>query len=101
MTGKSLPWKSLEIDAAEELRGTLLLAVLGYSQSILEETTRKANQANLAKGQFLAKMSHELRTPLNPRFRTSKCSIKKYIGFAEKVSPKFMPLLTKNFLTNQ
>ena len=24
-----------------------------------------------------------------------------YIGFAEKVSPKFMPLLTKNFLTNQ
>ena len=24
-----------------------------------------------------------------------------YLGFAEKVSPKFMPLLTKNFLTNQ
>ena len=24
-----------------------------------------------------------------------------YVGFAEKVSPKFMPLLTKNFLTNQ
>ena len=23
-----------------------------------------------------------------------------YLGFAEKVSPKFMPLLTKNFLTN-
>ena len=23
------------------------------------------------------------------------------VGFAEKVSPKFMPLLTKNFLTNQ
>ncbi|EAM48407.1 hypothetical protein CwatDRAFT_1399 [Crocosphaera watsonii WH 8501] len=23
------------------------------------------------------------------------------LGFAEKVSPKFMPLLTKNFLTNQ
>ena len=25
----------------------------------------------------------------------------RYLGFAEKVSPKFMPLLTKNFLTNQ
>ncbi len=24
-----------------------------------------------------------------------------YLGFAEKVPQKFMPLLTKNFLTNQ
>ena len=28
-------------------------------------------------------------------------AIRRYVGFAEKVSPKFMPLLTKNFLTNQ
>ncbi|CCQ50035.1 general secretion pathway protein GspE [Crocosphaera watsonii] len=30
-----------------------------------------------------------------------KFNSEEYLGFAEKVSPKFMPLLTKNFLTNQ
>ncbi|EHJ10255.1 Phytochrome, two-component sensor histidine kinase [Crocosphaera watsonii WH 0003] len=102
VTGKSLPWKSLEIDAAEELRGTLLLAVLGYSQSILEETTRKANQANLAKGQFLAKMSHELRTPLNAilgfaqiidRDNSLSSEQQKYVGIINRSGEHLLSLI--------
>ncbi|MEB3193339.1 MAG: ATP-binding protein [Snowella sp.] len=61
----SLPWQMLEIDAAKELRNTLMLAALEFSQSALLKAARQADVANQAKTQFLAKMSHELRTPLN------------------------------------
>ena len=61
----SLPWKSLEIEAAQMMRNTLMLAVLEFSQAALERSAERAAIANRAKSQFLAKMSHELRTPLN------------------------------------
>lgn len=63
--GKSLAWKELEIEAAINLRNTLMLAALEFSQSALEETAKRAEIANQAKSEFLANMSHEIRTPMN------------------------------------
>ncbi len=62
---KSLPWQQVEIEAALELRNTLLLAALEFSQEALQVAAERAEIANRSKSQFLAKMSHELRTPLN------------------------------------
>jgi light-regulated signal transduction histidine kinase (bacteriophytochrome)/DNA-binding response OmpR family regulator len=63
--GTSLPWKAPEIEAAQMMRNTLMLAVLEFSQAALEQAAERSAIANHAKSQFLAKMSHELRTPLN------------------------------------
>ena len=62
---KSLPWEQVEIEAALELRGTLMLAALDFSQQALKQEANRADVANRAKSEFLARMSHELRTPLN------------------------------------
>ena len=62
---KSLPWNQAEIEAALELRGTLMLAALEFSQKALQEEAERAKVASQAKSSFLARMSHELRTPLN------------------------------------
>ncbi|MEA5509615.1 ATP-binding protein [Crocosphaera sp. UHCC 0190] len=63
--GQSLPWKFVEIEAAQLLRNSLMLAVLEISQAALLEAAKKAEVANKAKSEFLANMSHEIRTPMN------------------------------------
>jgi light-regulated signal transduction histidine kinase (bacteriophytochrome) len=62
---KSLVWNNVEIEAAMELRGTLMLTALEFSQQELKQEAERANVASQAKSSFLARMSHELRTPLN------------------------------------
>jgi light-regulated signal transduction histidine kinase (bacteriophytochrome)/DNA-binding response OmpR family regulator len=63
--GTTVPWQSVELEAAKKLRDLLTLTALEFSQSALEAAAEQAEIANHAKSQFLAKMSHELRTPLN------------------------------------
>ncbi|MGY6529699.1 MAG: ATP-binding protein [Cyanobacterium sp.] len=102
---KSFPWESVEIEAAQELRKVLLLTALEFSQHsqyLLEETTKQANAANLAKSQFLAKMSHELRTPLNAilgftQMMNRDCSLsqtqQEYLGIINRSGEHLLSLI--------
>ena len=57
----------------------LLIAELEEARVVSDQTRRRAEDANLAKSQFLATMSHELRTPLNA-----------ILGFSEVMSKEIM-----------
>ncbi|MEC4806148.1 MAG: ATP-binding protein [Jaaginema sp. PMC 1079.18] len=62
---QSIPWNRLEIEAGTQLRNTLMMAALTFSQTALEKTLQQADIANRMKSEFLANMSHEIRTPMN------------------------------------
>ncbi len=52
--GKSLPWAKEDVETAQAI-----------SQILLEANKNAADQANMAKSEFMATLSHELRTPMN------------------------------------
>ncbi|MBC7882181.1 MAG: response regulator [Anaerolineae bacterium] len=80
---RSLPWRQWEVDAAFELRASMLgiekSLRLGETNALLKQEIQErrsietqlhlakdfAESANRAKGVFLANVSHEIRTPLN------------------------------------
>lgn len=85
--GKSLPWKPAEIEAAQSLRNTLMLAVLEFSQNALFEAAKQAESANRAKSEFLANMSHEIRTPMNA-----------ILGFCDLLKDRVSDIQTRGYV---
>ncbi len=57
----------------------VLIAELEEAKAVSDQARRRAEDANLAKSQFLATMSHELRTPLNA-----------ILGFSEVMNNEIM-----------
>lgn len=64
---KSLPGQIFEIEVAQEMSNSLMLAALELSQVALQQAAEQAEIANRAKSQVNSwtRFSHELRTPFN------------------------------------
>jgi len=83
----------LEERLAEE--STTRQAMLSILED-LEESRKKAEQADIAKSQFLANMSHELRTPLNSIIGFSEILMDKLYGDVNDQQAEFLNFVNTN-----
>lgn len=63
--GKALPWKTVEIEAAEQFRNSLLSIALQEEFRKEQIARSRAEQLSLEKDEMVMMVSHDLRTPLS------------------------------------
>jgi len=57
-----------------------MMKEIAHQHTLLDEAVKKANAANLAKSDFLAKMSHEIRTPMNAIIGMTELALRETIS---------------------
>lgn len=65
VTGTAIPWKQVEIDAAEALRKGIITAALQREYRKEQQARKKAEQLRREKEEMVMIVSHDLKNPLN------------------------------------
>ena len=65
VTGHALPWKTIELDAVQQLRSGILGLALQQEYRKEQLARQKAERLSREKDEMVAMVSHDLKTPLN------------------------------------